>query len=143
MIENHGKSKMIIGIGNDIIEISRIRETVKRFPDQFIRRVFTAGEQATAAASADPAASYAKRFAAKEALVKAIGTGVVSGISWQDIDIGNRKGGRPVITVSGGVKKRLQQLVPKGMEAQIDVSLADSQDLAQAMVIISANPKND
>ena len=129
---------MIIGIGNDIIDIARIKEVLRQHSERFIDRVFTPAEQQTARASTRPAASYAKRFAAKEAFVKAIGTGIAKGISWQDIEIENLPSGRPVMNVYKNAHKYLLELTPNNMQPQIDVSLADSNDVAQAIVVISA-----
>ena len=132
---------MIIGIGNDIIHITRIKDVMGQHPERFIDRVFTPAEQQTAQASKKEAASYAKRFAAKEAFVKAIGTGIAEGISWQDIEVKNLPSGRPVMTVNNNAHKHLMELVPSGMQPQIDLSLADCDDLAQAIVVISAIPQ--
>ncbi len=129
---------MIIGIGNDIIDIARVDEVLNQHPERFVKRVFTPAEQQTANAANNPAASYAKRFAAKEAFVKAIGTGIAQGISWQDIEINNLSNGKPIMKVYRNAHKYLLELTPNNMKPQIDVSLADSNNLAQAIVIISA-----
>ncbi len=132
---------MIIGIGNDLIDIRRIERTLKRFGDRFIDRIYTATEQVKSNRRADPAASYAKRFAAKEACSKALGTGFRRGVYWRDMGVVNLQGGKPTMQLTGGAAARLAELVPDGMEPQIDVSLTDEPPLAQATVIISAVPR--
>lgn len=133
---------MIIGIGNDLIDIRRIDRSLKRFGDRFINRIFTATEQAKSDRRIDPASSYAKRFAAKEACSKALGTGFRRGVYWRDMGVVNMKGGKPTMQLTGGAAARLEELVPDGMEPQIDVSLTDEPPLAQATVIISAVPRS-
>jgi len=132
---------MIIGIGNDLIDIRRIERTLERFGDRFIRRIFTDVEQEKSERRAGRSASYAKRFAAKEACSKALGTGFRKGVFWRDMGVVNLKGGKPTIALTGGAAKRLAELTPEGMEAQIDISLTDEPPLAEASVIISAVPK--
>lgn len=132
---------MIIGIGNDLIDIRRIESTLKRFGARFIDRIYTATEQKKSDRRADPAASYAKRFAAKEACSKALGTGFRRGVYWRDMGVVNLQGGKPTMQLTGGAADRLAELVPAGMVAQIDVSLTDEPPLAQATVIISAVPR--
>lgn len=132
---------MIIGIGNDLIDITRIERTLERFGDRFIARIFTAVEQEKSTKRADPASSYAKRFAAKEACSKALGTGFRRGVFWRDMGVVNLKGGKPTMLLTGGAAARLEALTPDGMMAQIDISLTDEPPLAQATVIISAVPK--
>jgi holo-[acyl-carrier protein] synthase len=132
---------MIIGIGNDLIDIRRIERTLKRFGPRFIDRIYTATEQEKSDRRADSAASYAKRFAAKEACSKALGTGFRRGVYWRDMGVVNLRGGKPTIHLTGGAAARLAELVPAGMVAQIDVSLTDEPPLAQATVIISAVPR--
>lgn len=129
---------MIIGIGNDLIDIRRIESTLKRFGGRFVDRIFTETEKTKSDRRADPASSYAKRFAAKEACSKALGTGFRRGVYWRDMGVVNLKGGKPTMQLTGGAASRLAELVPDGMEAQIDVSLTDEPPLAQATVIISA-----
>lgn len=133
---------MIIGIGNDLIDIRRIKRTLERFGDRFINRIYTDVEQKKSEGRANRAASYAKRFAAKEACSKALGTGFRKGVFWRDMGVVNLKGGKPTIALTGGAAKRLAELTPDGMEAQIDVSLTDEPPLAEASVIISAVQKN-
>lgn len=132
---------MIIGIGNDLIDITRIQRTLERFGDRFIARIFTQIEQEKSNRRADPASSYAKRFAAKEACSKALGTGFRRGVFWRDMGVVNLKGGKPTMHLTGGAAARLEELTPDGMVVQIDISLTDEPPLAQATVIISVVPK--
>ena len=134
---------MIIGIGNDLIDIRRIEKTLNRFGDRFLDRIFTETERAKSDRRVDPASSYAKRFAAKEACSKALGTGFRRGVFWRDMGVVNLPGGKPTMTLTGGAAARLAALLPDGMEAQIDISLTDEPPLAQATVIISAIPRLD
>ena len=132
---------MILGIGNDLIDIRRIERTLERFGDRFVQRVFTEVEQRKSDRRAARAASYAKRFAAKEACAKALGTGVPRrGVHWRDLGVVNLPSGKPTMALTGGAATRLQELVPDGMSAQIDVTITDDYPLAQAIVIISAVP---
>lgn len=132
---------MIIGIGNDLIDITRIERTLERFGDRFVARIFTQIEQEKSSRRASPASSYAKRFAAKEACSKALGTGFRRGVFWRDMGVVNLKGGKPTMHLTGGAAARLDELTPDGMIAQIDISLTDEPPLAQATVIISVVPK--
>jgi holo-[acyl-carrier protein] synthase len=133
---------MILGIGNDLIDIRRIERTLERFGERFIARVFTEVEQQKSERRAARAASYAKRFAAKEACAKALGTGVPrDGVHWRHMGVVNLASGKPTLALSGGAKKRLAEMTPEGMTAQIDVTLTDDYPLAQAIVIISAVPR--
>ena len=135
---------MILGIGNDLIDIRRIERTLERFGGRFVARVFTEVEQQKSERRAARAASYAKRFAAKEACAKALGTGVPrAGVHWRHMGVVNLKSGKPTLALSGGAKKRLAEMTPEGMTAQIDVTLTDDYPLAQAIVIISAVPRAD
>lgn len=133
---------MIIGIGSDLIDITRIAKVLERHGERFIERVFTEAEQARAARrDKQPklvAATYAKRFAAKEACSKALGTGIRQGVWWRDMGVVNLRGGRPTMILTGGAKARLDALTPEGMTARIDLSITDEWPLAQAFVIISA-----
>jgi holo-[acyl-carrier protein] synthase len=131
---------MIIGVGTDLIDIRRIERTLARFGERFLERVFTAAERARAETRFDRAAAYAKRYAAKEACAKALGTGFRHGVYWRDIGVLNRPGGQPILLLSGGAARRLEALTPPGMRAHIDVSLSDELPLGQAVVIISAQP---
>ncbi len=133
---------MIIGIGNDYIDIRRIESAMERFGSAFIDRIFTKKEQEKAASRGESlklkAATYAKRWAAKEAFSKALGTGM-RGISWQDIEITNLESGKPVITVFGSAKAKLAELTPKDKTVSINVTLTDDYPKASAVVIISAD----
>jgi holo-[acyl-carrier protein] synthase len=131
---------VIIGIGSDLIDIRRVEETLARFGDRFIQRCFTDIERQRSERRAGRAASYAKRFAAKEACSKALGTGLRRGVYWRDMGVINLKGGKPTMALTGGAASRLAELVPPGMRPQIDVSITDEAPLAQAIVIISAVP---
>jgi holo-[acyl-carrier protein] synthase len=131
---------VIIGIGNDLCDIRRIEKSLERFGDRFIRRIFTETEQKRSEGRATRAASYAKRFAAKEACSKALGTGLRRGVFWRDMGVVNLRGGKPSLALTGGALARLREITPAGMAAQIDLSLTDEYPLAQAIVIISALP---
>ena len=133
---------MIIGIGNDLIDIRRVEKTLERFGARYTERCFTEIEQAKSDRRRLRAASYAKRFAAKEACAKALGTGVPRrGVHWRSMGVVNLPGGKPTMELTGGALLRLREITPEGMEAQIDVTITDDYPLAQAMVIISAVPK--
>lgn len=131
---------MIIGLGSDIIAIRRIERTLARFGERFIERVFTDAERAKSEGRATRAASYAKRFAAKEACSKALGTGLRGGVFWRDMGVVNLPSGRPTLRLTGGAAKRLAEVTPPGMVAKLDLSLSDDHELAQAIVVISAVP---
>ncbi|MCH8002800.1 MAG: holo-ACP synthase [Proteobacteria bacterium] len=132
---------MIIGLGNDLIDIRRIEKTLERFGARFTARVFTETEQRKSDRRATRAASYAKRFAAKEACAKALGTGVPRrGVHWRDLGVVNLPSGKPTMELTRGAARRLEEITPDGMTAQIDVTLTDDYPLAQAIVIISARP---
>jgi holo-[acyl-carrier protein] synthase len=135
---------MILGLGNDLIDIRRIEETLERFGERFTYRVFTEIERQKSDRRANRAASYAKRFAAKEACSKALGTGFRRGVFWRDMGVINLASGRPTIHLTGGAAQQLQRITPEGFEARIDLTLTDDFPLAQAIVIISAIAlKND
>jgi len=129
---------LIIGIGNDLCDIRRIEKSLERFGERFIQRVFTETERKRSEGRATRAASYAKRFAAKEACSKALGTGFRRGVFMRDMGVVNMKSGKPTLALSGGALSRLQEITPPGMTAQIDLTLTDEYPLAQAIVIISA-----
>ncbi len=131
---------MIVGIGNDLVDIRRIESSLERFGERFIRRIFTEIEQKRSEGRAERAASYAKRFAAKEACSKALGTGLRRGVFWRDMGVVNLRGGKPTMALTGGAFARLAEITPAGMTAQIDLSVTDEYPLAQAFVIISAVP---
>ena len=130
---------MIIGIGSDLSDIRRIQKSLDRFGERFTNRVFTETERARSEAKPDRAASYAKRFAAKEACAKALGTGVPRrGVHWADMGVVNQRSGKPTMALSGGAAERLASLIPDGMAPVIHVSLTDDHPYAQAFVIIEA-----
>jgi len=129
---------MIIGIGSDLIDIRRVERTLERFGDRFIERIYTETERRKSEGRRLRAASYAKRFAAKEACAKALGTGFRRGVFWRDLGVVNTPSGRPTMTLTGGALARLEQITPPGMSARIDVTLTDDYPMAQAVVLISA-----
>jgi holo-[acyl-carrier protein] synthase len=131
---------MIIGLGSDTIDIRRIERSIERYGDRFLNRIFTDIERAKSDRRRLRAASYAKRFAAKEACAKALGTGLSQGVFWRDMGVVNLPSGKPTIALTGTAARRLERLTPQGCRAQIDVSLTDDFPLAQAIVIISAVP---
>ena len=133
---------MIIGIGSDLIDIRRIEATLERFGDRFVQRLFTPTEQRKSEGRKNRAASYAKRFAAKEACSKALGTGFRKSVYWRDLGVVNLRSGKPTMELTGGAAERLRSMIPAGMTAQIDLSITDDFPLAQAIVIISAVPQN-
>lgn len=132
---------MILGIGTDLANIERIQGTLDRFGDRFRNRVFTEIEQKRAERMPDPAAVYAKRWAAKEACSKALGTGLRMGIAWKDMAVTNLRTGQPVMHVTGWAKERLDQMTPEGHEAILHVTLTDDHPWAQAFVVIEAVPE--
>jgi len=133
---------MIIGIGNDLIDIRRVAKVIERHGERFLDRIFTEAERAKAERRARNekmvVATYAKRFAAKEACSKALGTGIRRGVWWRDMGVINLPGGRPSMLLTGGALARLQALTPDGLEARIDLTITDDWPIAQAFVIISA-----
>jgi holo-[acyl-carrier protein] synthase len=133
---------MILGIGNDLIDITRVAKVIERHGERFLDRVFTEAERARAQRRAGNEkmlmATYAKRFAAKEACSKALGTGIRQGVWWRDMGVVNLPGGRPTMRLTGGALARLQAMTPAGYEARIDLTITDDWPLAQAFVIISA-----
>ena len=131
---------MIIGLGSDLIDIRRIQRTLDRFGARFTERVFTPLERERSERRVNRAESYARRYAAKEACAKALGTGLARGVFWRDIGVINLPGGKPTLLLTGGAAERLAALTPPGMTATIDVSLTDEPPLAQAIVIITARP---
>jgi holo-[acyl-carrier protein] synthase len=132
---------MILGIGTDLVDIRRIERTIERHGDRFIHRIFTETERTLAERRANRAATYAKRFAAKEACAKALGTGFRNGVFFRDLGVVNLSSGKPTMRLTGGALVRLQALVPAGCEAQIDLAITDEYPMAQAFVIISAVPR--
>ena len=131
---------MILGIGTDLANIERVQGVLDRFGDRFRNRVFTPREQSKAASRVDEAATYAKRWAAKEACSKALGTGLRMGISWRDMAVSNLRTGQPVMHVTGWAAERLAAMTPAGHEAIIHVTLTDDHPWAQAFVLIEARP---
>jgi holo-[acyl-carrier protein] synthase len=129
---------MILGVGSDLIDIRRIERAIDRYGERFINRIFTPIEIQRSERRADRVASYAKRFAAKEACAKALGTGFRNGVYWRDLGVVNMPSGRPTLVLTGGAGKRLQEMVPAGMNARIDLTLTDEPPLAQALVVITA-----
>jgi holo-[acyl-carrier protein] synthase len=129
---------MILGLGNDIIDIRRVERTIERYGDRFLSRVFTDIERKKSDGRAMHAASYAKRFAAKEACAKALGTGFRQGVFWRDMGVVNLPSGRPTLELSGGALKALVDLTPEGHDVRIDLTITDDFPMAQAIVIISA-----
>jgi len=134
---------MILGIGTDLANIERIQKTLDRFEDRFRNRVFTETEQTRAERMTDPASVYAKRWAAKEACSKALGTGLRMGIAWRDMAVTNLRTGQPIMHVSGWAKERLIEMTPEGYEAVIHVTLTDDHPWAQAFVVIEALPEGE
>jgi holo-[acyl-carrier protein] synthase len=132
---------MILGIGNDIIDARRVGKVIERHGDRFLNRVFTEAERAKAERRKNRVETYAKRFAAKEACSKALGTGIRQGVWWRDMGVVNLPSGRPTMQLTGGALKRLEALTPPGHSAQIDLTITDDGPMAQAIVIISAVPK--
>ena len=129
---------MIIGLGNDIIDIRRVERTIERYGERFLLRVFTDAERQRSDRRALRAASYAKRFAAKEACAKALGTGFRKGVFWRDMGVVNLPSGRPTLALTGGAALVLQRLTPEGHEVRIDLTITDDFPTAQAIVLISA-----
>jgi holo-[acyl-carrier protein] synthase len=129
---------MILGIGNDIIDIRRIEATIDRYGERFLNRIFTDVERQKSDRRRLRAASYAKRFAAKEACAKALGTGLRGGVFWRDMGVVNLKSGRPTMQLTGGAAVQLARLVPDGYAPRIDLTITDDFPQAQAVVIISA-----
>ncbi|MCZ4280183.1 holo-ACP synthase [Kiloniella laminariae] len=133
---------MILGIGNDLVDIRRIEKSLAKYGARFIQRVFTAEEAKVAQSRPNPAATFAKRFAVKEACAKALGTGLWRhGVQFTDIAVSNHAGGQPQLHLSGGAKARLTAMLPKGMTARLHVTISDDYPHAQAFVLISAEPE--
>lgn len=133
---------MIVGVGSDLVDVRRIERMIARYGERFLDRIFTAEERARSDGRARRAESYAKRFAAKEACAKALGTGLRAGVFFRDLGVVNIRGGRPTMRLTGGAAERLARLLPAACEAQIDITLTDEGPLAQAVVIISAIPRS-
>ena len=133
---------MIIGIGSDITDARRVAEVLERHGERFLDRVFTEVERTKSERRVRRAESYAKRFAAKEACAKALGTGLAQGVFWKDMGVVNLPSGRPTMQLTGGARARLDAITPEGFEARIDLTITDDGPIAQAFVIISAVPKS-
>jgi holo-[acyl-carrier protein] synthase len=129
---------LIIGIGSDLTDIRRIADTLERFGERFVLRIFTETERARSERKAQRAASYAKRFAAKEACAKALGTGLSRGVFWRDMGVVNARSGQPTLVLTGGAAERLRAITPAGHRAVIHLSLTDDFPYAQAFVVIEA-----
>ena len=132
---------MIIGIGSDLSDIRRVTETLERFGERFTHRCFTETERRKADARAGRAATYAKRFAAKEACAKALGTGIRQGVAWRDMGVVNLPSGQPTMRLTGGAARRLAAITPAGCEAFIHLTITDEHPIAQAFVVIEARAK--
>jgi len=132
---------MIIGIGSDLVDVRRIQRTLERHGERFVTRIFTPLERATAERRARRSETYARRFAAKEACAKALGTGLRAGVFWRDMGVVNLPSGRPTMKLTGGALTRLQAITPAGCEARIDVTISDEGPIAQAFVVITAVPR--
>lgn len=131
---------MIIGLGSDLIDIRRVEKSIERFGERFTHRCFTDIERAKSDGRRNRAASYAKRFAAKEACSKALGTGLANGVFWKDMGVVNLPGGKPTMNLTGGAAAKLAQMLPQGHRAMIHLTITDDFPLAQAFVIIEAIP---
>jgi holo-[acyl-carrier protein] synthase len=131
---------MIVGIGSDLVDVRRIERVIARHGERFLERIFTATERSRAERRADRMETYAKRFAAKEACAKALGTGLRAGVFWRDMGVVNLPSGRPTMQLTGGARDRLAAITPAGCKAQIDLTITDEGPIAQALVIISAIP---
>lgn len=131
---------MIIGLGSDLIDIRRVEKSIVRFGDRFTHRCFTETERAKSDRRRERAASYAKRFAAKEACSKALGTGLAQGVFWRDMGVVNLPGGKPTMELTGGAAEKLQSMMPEGHYPVVHLTITDDFPLAQAFVIIEALP---
>ncbi len=132
---------MIIGMGSDLTDIRRIEKVIGKHGERFLDRIFTEAERARAERKAKRVETYAKRFAAKEACAKALGTGIRGGVWWRDMGVVNMPSGRPTMMLTGGALRRLEAITPEGCEARIDLTISDEWPLAQAIVVITALPK--
>ena len=131
---------MIVGLGSDLIDIRRIERTIERYGERFLARIFTPLERQKADRRAQRVATYAKRFAAKEACSKALGTGFRRGVFWRDLGVVNLPSGQPTLRLTGGAARRLAELTPPGLVARLDLTMTDEPPIAQAMVIITMVP---
>ena len=131
---------MIIGIGSDISDTRRIAKVIERHGDRFLSRIFTEAERARAERRKTRVETYAKRFAAKEACAKALGTGMSAGVFWRDMGVVNLPSGKPTMALTGGAAERLKRLMPAGHRAEIHLTITDDFPMAQAFVVIEAVP---
>src|SRR5262245_32007763 len=131
---------MILGVGSDLCDVRRIARVIERHGERFLDRIFTETERAKADHRANRVQTYAKRFAAKEACAKALGTGLRAGVFWRDMGVVNLPSGRPTLKLTGGALKRLQAITPPGCDIRIDLAITDEGPMAQAFVVISAVP---
>ena len=131
---------MILGVGSDLTDIRRVAATLERFGERFTGRLFTPVERTRSERKVDRAASYANRFAAKEACAKALGTGMRRGVFWKDMGVVNARSGQPTLALTGGAAARLEEMLPDGYKAAIHLSLTDDHPYAQAFVVIEALP---
>ncbi len=134
---------MILGVGSDLIDIRRIEKTIVRYGERFLDRIFTETERRKCDRRANRVASYARRFAAKEAAAKALGTGFRRGVFWRDLGVVNLPSGQPGMLLTGGARARLAAITPPGMTAHVALTITDEPPLAQALVIITAEPLAD
>lgn len=132
---------MILGVGIDLVDLRRIERTLGRFGERFLGRVFTEAERARCRRRGDPVACFGQRFAAKEACAKALGTGFRQGVVWRDIETDNLASGQPILRLSGAARGRLEALTPAGLRPRLALSLSDEYPFAQALVVISADPR--
>jgi len=135
-----GPDPVILGLGSDLIDIRRIEKTIARFGDKFLDRIFTENERRRCDRRLNRGASYARRYAAKEAAAKALGTGFRRGVFWRDLGVVNLPSGQPTMLLTGGALKRLEAITPPGMAARLSLTITDEPPLAQAVVIITAEP---
>lgn len=131
---------MIIGLGNDLIDIRRVEKTLERYGERYTQRCFSELERTKSDRRLNRAASYAKRFAAKEACAKALGTGLSRGVFWRDMGVVNLPGGKPTLQLTGGAARRLEEITPSGLRPDIHLTITDDFPLAQAIVIIYGVP---
>jgi holo-[acyl-carrier protein] synthase len=132
---------VILGLGSDITDVRRVAKVIERHGDRFLERVFTETERRRAERKKNRVETYAKRFAAKEACAKALGTGLRAGVWWRDMGVVNLPSGRPTMQLTGGALRRLQELTPEGFEPRIDLTISDEGPMAVAFVVISAEPR--
>ena len=127
----------IVGLGNDLVDIRRIKKSIDRFNNKFMKRIFTENEIKYCITKGNIHANFAKRFAAKEACAKALGTGIAEGVHWKDMYVENDKFGKPYLCLSGAALRRMEEMTPDGMVYQIDLTITDEHPMAQAIVILT------